>query len=253
MGLRYENVSIALAGRPIVREVSLLVEDRQFVGLLGPNGCGKSTLLRSLYKAVRPQNGAIVLNTLDVLKSNPKAIARQMSVVSQFNSTGFDMSVRQFVLAGRSPHKGLLEKDSERDFEIVRRALRTVDMESFADRSYSTLSGGEKQRVVLARAIAQEPGFIALDEPTNHLDIKYQLSILSAVKSLQIGVLAALHDLNLAAMYCTYIYLMNAGHIVAKGTPHEVLTEENITAVYEVRCQVSKDPEQGNLHITYLV
>lgn len=156
-------------------------------------------------------------------------------------------------MMGRSPYKKLLEKDTVEDVAIVDQALARVGIENLKERSYTTLSGGEKQRVVLARAIAQTPSFIILDEPTNHLDIKHQLQIMSAVKDLKIGVLAAMHDLALAATYCDYIYLLKEGQAVACGTPDEVITEDNIEAVYEVKCKIYPNPIDGRLAITYLV
>ena len=253
MRLECREIEITLSNNEIVKDASLHVQDGQFVGLLGPNGCGKSTLLRAIYRALSPNSGVITLGDMDVRRTPSKVIAKYMGVVSQFNNVNFDISVRQMVLAGRIPHQKLLERDTAEDFEIVRRALAAVEMTSFADRSYATLSGGEKQRVILARAIAQEPSFMVLDEPTNHLDIKYQLSILSTVKGLGIGVLAALHDLNLAALYCDYIYMMQQGRIVTQGTPEEVLTVENISDVYEVPCSVTVHPERGTMQISYLL
>ncbi len=253
MGLTVSNYEIALSGAPIVRDVSLRVADGQFVGLLGPNGCGKTTLLRGIYKALRPRSGEAVLGELDLIRCSAREAARKMSTVTQFAAVGFDLSVREFVMAGRTPHKGLVERDTIKDIQAVERALALVDMSGFADRSYDTLSGGEKQRVILARAIAQEPEFLVLDEPTNHLDIKHQLGILSAVRALGIGVLAAMHDLNLAAMYCDYIYLMQHGRILAHGSPRAVLTEENIREVFEVSCSVRFDDGRGIPQISFLV
>ena len=252
MDLTVSNYEIALSGTPIVRDVSLRVADGQFVGLLGPNGCGKSTLLRGIYKALRPRGGKAMLGELDLVRCSAREAARKMSTVTQFSPVGFDLSVREFVMTGRTPHKGWIERDTSADIRIVEHALALVDMSGFADRGYDTLSGGEKQRVILARAIAQEPAFLVLDEPTNHLDIKHQLGILSAVRALGIGVLAAMHDLNLAAMYCDYIYLMQHGRIFAGGSPRAVLTEENIREVFEVSCTVRSDEAGGTPQISFL-
>ena len=154
-------------------------------------------------------------------------------------------------MMGRTPHKGLLSADNPKDYEIALTAIRKVGMEQFAQRSFSTLSGGEKQRILLARALAQEPQLLVLDEPTNHLDIKYQLQLLSIVKSLGIGVLAALHDLSLAAMYCDKLYVLKDGKLIASGIPGKVLTPELVRQVYEIDCDIKENPDTGYLTITY--
>lgn len=252
MKLEIDCLQVKIAEKTILDQVSLHVANKQLVGLLGPNGCGKSTLLRSIYHMVHPSCGTVNLDEIDVLRTPVKTLARYLSVVSQFNELNFDFSVRQMVSMGRSPHKGLLERENETDKEIIDRAIHETGLDEFADRSYSSLSGGEKQRVVLARAIAQSPQFMLLDEPTNHLDIKYQIQILSIVRSLGIGVLTALHDLTLAANYCDYLYLMKSGKIYAQGTPEEVLTPGNIREVFEVNCEVYRNPFNGKLTVIYL-
>jgi len=199
MDLLVENIAVTLGKTAIIEDISLQVKNKQFVGLIGANGCGKSTLLKAIYKSIKPTKGAVHLDELDVLKSSPKKVAKQLGVVGQFNELSFDFSVKQMVLLGRTPHKGMLESDNQNDDTIVLEALAQVNLSHYADRSYLSLSGGEKQRVILARAIAQQPEFMILDEPTNHLDIKYQLQILRHVKQMDIGILAALHDLELAA------------------------------------------------------
>ncbi len=176
-----------------------------------------------------------------------------MGVVGQFNNLGFDFSVYDMVMMGRTPHKNLMEADNKEDYEIVHNALKKVDLTTYSDRSYLTLSGGEKQRVILARAIAQEPKFLILDEPTNHLDIKYQLQIFSIVKSLKIGVLAALHDLSMAATYCDILYVVKNGEIVTYGKPNEILTKELIKSVYEIDCEIYTNPITGEMAIAYKI
>jgi iron complex transport system ATP-binding protein len=244
---------ISLSGTPIVKDISILIKDNQFVGLLGPNGCGKTTLLRAIYKAIKPVSGGAMLNDMNILSASAKDVAKRLSVVGQFNNLNFDFSVRQLVLMGRTPHKKMLENDNKEDIALADNAIAAVGLAGFEDRAYATLSGGEKQRVILAKAIAQSPTFMCLDEPTNHLDIKFQLKLLATVKALNIGILAAMHDLNLSALFCSYIYLMQHGKVVASGTPEEVLTQENIRNVYEVDCHVAPNPVSGHLTITYVM
>jgi iron complex transport system ATP-binding protein len=253
LNLKADNLSVTLSGADIVKDISIYVDDRRFVGIIGPNGCGKSTLLKSIYKVIKPQSGSVFLGDKDVLKSTARMISRHMGVVGQFNDLSFDFTVHDMVMMGRTPHKRLMESDNQNDYEIVDAALQKVDLGAYADRSYLTLSGGEKQRVILARAIAQEPKFLILDEPTNHLDIKYQLQILSIVKSLKIGVLAALHDLSMAAMYCDVLYAVKNGGVVAYGKPNEILTKELIRQVYDVNCETYTNPVTGDLAIAYIL
>ncbi len=252
MDLKVDHVSVTLSGADIIKDISMKVDNKQFVGIVGPNGCGKSTLLKSIYKVIKPQKGLVFLGDKDVLKSSARAISKDLGVVGQFNELSFDFTVREMVMMGRTPHKHFMESDNIEDYKIVADALERVNLAKYADRSYLTLSGGEKQRVILARAIAQEPEFLILDEPTNHLDIKYQLQILSVVKSLNIGVLAALHDLSMASVYCDILYVVKDGQVIASGKPKEVLTKKLIRQVFEIDCEIYSNPITGDLAIAYL-
>ncbi|WNS43906.1 ABC transporter ATP-binding protein [Paenibacillus sp. MMS20-IR301] len=252
MNLTVDHLAVSLSNVNIVKDVSLKVRNKQFVGLIGPNGCGKSTLLKSIYKVIKPRQGDVFLSDLDVVKSSPRLVAQKLGVVGQFNELSFDFTVREMVAMGRTPHKKLLDNDNRADTEIVAGALRKVNLESHADRSYNSLSGGEKQRVILARVLAQQPEFMILDEPTNHLDIKYQLQILNIVRKLDIGILAALHDLTLAAEYCDYLYVMKQGQVAASGKPEDILTKELIGQVFDVVCETYRNPVTGALGIAYL-
>ncbi|WP_254259550.1 ABC transporter ATP-binding protein [Leucobacter chinensis] len=245
------GVSVAIDGTQIVQDMSVRAEAGEFVGVVGPNGSGKSTLLKALYKTVKPQAGEIMLGSLDVKNAKPAVVARQLSVISQFQESGFSLSVREMVALGRAPHLKLLAPESARDKQLVTEALAVVGLSDDAERSIQTLSGGERQRVALARSLAQEPKFLILDEPTNHLDVRHQLEVLDTVRALEVGVLAALHDLHLAARYCDRIYVVAAGRIVAAGAPDEVLTPELIAEVYGVACETYRDP-RGNLAFTYI-
>ncbi len=253
MKLSVEHVSYQINQQPILQDISLKTLEGQFVGLIGSNGSGKSTLLKSIYKTLKPDAGEMYLDDLNILQSAEKKVAQQMSVVSQFNELSFDLTVEQMVLLGRTPHKAMLEKENQRDFSLVEQALQQTGLEGYRQRSFLSLSGGEKQRVVLARAIAQDPKFMILDEPTNHLDIRYQLEILEIVKGLGIGVLAALHNLEEAARYCDYLYVLKKGTVVAQGKPEEVLTESLIESVYGIRCKVYRNPITNGLGFYYYV
>lgn len=251
MKLIANHVSVELASRRIVREVTLSVESKEVVGLIGPNGSGKSTLLRTVYRILRPIAGRILLNGQDVWQLTARESARRTGVVLQESPGSFEFTVQEVVQMGRTPHKGMFAFDSEADEAIVTDALRRVNMLAFAKKPYQTLSGGEKQRVLIARALAQRPKLLVLDEPTNHLDIYYQLEILGLVQSLGITTLVALHDLNLAAQFCDRLYAMKEGQIVASGSTHEVLTPRLLADVFRVRATCDVHPVTNQLHVLY--
>ena len=250
MEIRASDVQAVLGGSQILRGVDLRAERGELVGVIGPNGSGKSTLLKCIYRVLKPTGGAVWLDGRTLSDYSYKESARQVAVVAQHNYYNFDFSVRDVVMMGRSPHKRALDRDNARDHQMVARALETVGMANFAQRSFATLSGGEQQRVILARALAQDTPCLILDEPTNHLDIKYQLQLMDIVKGLDRTVIAAIHDLNIAAMYCDRLYAIKEGRVVASGRPEEVLTPALIRAVYEVEAEVLRDGG-GGLRIFY--
>jgi iron complex transport system ATP-binding protein len=252
MRLEIDHVAVAIGAKRIVHEASLEVEPGSIVGLIGPNGSGKSTLLRSVYRLLRPAAGYVRLGGDDVWQLSAKESARRTGVVVQETPTDFEFTVSEVVAMGRTPHKGMLAADTAADAEIVAAALRRVNMRAFVERQFSTLSGGEKQRVLVARALAQQPRFLVLDEPTNHLDIHYQLEILELVKSLGITTLITLHDLNLAAAYCQQLYMLQAGRIVASGAPEAVLTPERLRGVFLVDAVVGRHPVTGALQLAFV-
>lgn len=235
----------------ILKGLTIEAKKEEFVGIIGPNGSGKSTLLKCIYRNLQPSKGVIFLDDKNIKELSMKESARKMAVVSQHNNYNFDFTVSDMVLMGRAPHKKFIEKDNAEDYRIIREALEKVGMIDYSKRSFSTLSGGEKQRIILARALAQRTECIILDEPTNHLDIKYQLQFMDTVKALKVTVIAAIHDLNIAALYCDKIYALKAGKIVSYGTPKEVLTKELIKSLYEVEAKVMEDKETGILNVIY--
>jgi iron complex transport system ATP-binding protein len=251
MRIRGEHISIALGGKEILRSVSLEAGDKQCIGIIGPNGSGKTTLLKCIYRVLKPQGGVVFLDGRDMRTLSVKETAQKMGVVSQHSYYNFDFTVREIVLLGRAPHKRPMEPDNAEDMRVVDEALTTVALESFADRRFSTLSGGEQQRVILARALAQQTKCLILDEPTNHLDIKHQLQLLQLIKGLDLTVIVALHDLNLAAAYCDYIYVLKAGVLRGRGRPEVLLTREFLREIYEVDTTILEDPESGGIHILF--
>ena len=245
------GIQLSYGSKEILKNVTVVAEDNQFVGIIGPNGSGKSTLLKCVYRVLKPGQGCVRLDGENLNNMSVRSSARKMAVVAQHNYYNFDFSVTEVVLMGRSPHKNMLERDNARDYEIVREALRIVGMEAFAERNFSTLSGGEQQRVILARALAQQTPSLILDEPTNHLDITHQLQLLKIVKGFRATVLSAIHDLNIAAAFCDKIYVLKSGEIVGQGTPRQVLTPQFIRDIYQVEAEVTED-SRGQMHILFL-
>ena len=250
MQIRTEDLEAVLNGNPILKGVSLQAGEKQLIGVIGPNGGGKSTLLKCIYRVLQPTGGAVFLDGKPLSEYSFRESALKIAVVAQHNYYNFDFSVQDVVLMGRSPHKKTLERDNAQDFRIVEEALTKVGMLHFAERSFSTLSGGEQQRVILARALAQQTPCLILDEPTNHLDIKYQLQLMDLVRGLDRTVITAVHDLNIAAMYCDWLYAVKDGRVVGQGTPQTLLTPEFIRQVYEVEAEVSTD-RNGMLRVLY--
>ena len=250
MNIEASSIHATLGGNEILKGVGIQAGPGDFVGIIGPNGSGKSTLLKCIYRTLKPDEGAVLLDGNSLLSMSYRQSAKSIAVLAQHNYYNFEFSVRDVVLMGRSPHKKAMERDNAEDYRIVDEALDTVGMLPFRERSFQTLSGGEQQRVILARALAQQTPCLILDEPTNHLDIKYQLQLLDIVKGLNRTVISAIHDLNIAAMYCTRLVVMKDGKVVTQGTPRQVLTPELIREVYEVEATVSTDA-QGILRILY--
>lgn len=250
MKITTQQLYAVLGNTEILRGIDFEANEGEFVGIIGPNGSGKSTLLRCLYRVLTPSEGAVFLDGKKLSSYRVKESAQKLAVVAQHNYYNFEFSVRDVVMMGRAPHKRALDRDTAEDYQIMRQSLKAVGMQEFEERSFSTLSGGEQQRIILARALAQQTPCLILDEPTNHLDIKYQLWLMDIVKNLDCTVISAVHDLNIAAMYCDRLYAMKQGKLIAQGTPHELLTPDLIRELYEVDAEVSIDGK-GQLRIFY--
>lgn len=250
MEIRTDDLHAMLGGTEILHGIDFTAGDRSLVGVIGPNGSGKSTLLKCIYRVLKPSEGAVFVDGQPLSEYRVRDSAKKIAVLAQHNFYNFEFTVQDVVLMGRAPHKRALERDSAADFKIVHEAMERVGVAPLRDRLFSTLSGGEQQRVLLARALAQQTPCLILDEPTNHLDIKYQLELLDLVRSLDRTVIAAIHDLNIAAMYCDTIFVMQSGRIVAAGAPRDVLTRSLIRSVYEVDTDVFTDSD-GLLRVLF--
>ena len=262
--LQAVDVCFEYSGRaPVLRGVSMSVPAAGFVGILGPNGSGKTTLLRTLAGALRPASGSVLLDGVDLTRVPRAQLARRMAVVPQETQLAFDYSVLEIVMMGRYPHLGAFEIEGPTDFAIARESLAATGTAGLEDRVFATLSGGEKQRVIVAAALAQVSasattagrhpgtGILLLDEPTAALDLSYQLGLAALLRSLQerlsVTIVISTHDLNFAAGLCRSLVLLRNGEVLAAGLTEEVLTADRIRALYGVNAEVSRHPATGRL------
>lgn len=245
--LEARGLTCAYDGSIVLQGVNLRLARGEFVGLIGPNGSGKTTLLRGLTGVLRPLEGEVILEGRSLRSYPRREVARRLAVVPQMSPAPFEFTVREIVQMGRTPHLGRLQGERAADREAVRRALDLTETASFADRPATELSGGELQRVVIARGLAQESPIMLLDEPVAFLDINHQAQIFDLLARLNTeqgrSILCVSHDLNLAAEYCQRLVLLNRGRTVTDGPPEQVLTEERIEEVYG--CQVVVDEGPG--------
>lgn len=253
MDLDIEGLGFSVASRTLVSDINLTVPDGSLVGLVGPNGSGKSTILKCAYRALKPNAGRVLLGGEDALAMKMRESAKHLAALSQDSTVEFGFTVDEVVAVGRLPHTGALGRDAANGAEVCARALRMAGAAQLSGRQFLELSGGERQRVLIARALAQQPKVLVLDEPTNHLDIRHQLDVLRGVRDLGITVLTALHDLNLAAMFCDRIYVLAEGRIVTSGTPLEVLNADTVRTVFGVDAHVIEHPDTGAPQLLYSV
>jgi iron complex transport system ATP-binding protein len=211
----------------------------------------KSTLLREIYRHLRPVTGAILVGEEDVWRCSPRQAAQRTAAVPQERPADFAVTVAEMVGMGRTPHKRPFAGDSVEDRAMVAKALEQVGLTALAGRSYLSLSGGEKQRVLVARALAQQAQVLILDEPTNHLDVRYQLELLELVRDLDLTVIMAMHDLNLAATYCDRLHVIASGRLVTSGTPSEVLTEDLLRDVFSVGAEITLNARNAKLQLCF--
>ncbi|EME55787.1 ABC transporter [Rhodococcus ruber BKS 20-38] len=246
------GVTWSVRDRTVVERIDLDAYHGQVVGVLGPNGSGKSSLLRALA-GLRPlAHGTVHLVGSNIADLPRRTVARRLAFVEQETPSVVDLTLRQVVSLGRTPFRGRFDGLTRTDHTAIDAALERTGLADRANQVWNTLSGGERQRGQLARALAQEPTEIILDEPTNHLDIRHQLDLLTLMRNLDVTVIAALHDLNLAAQFCDHLVVLDAGSVAAAGTPEQVLTPEVIERIYQVHAVVEPSPHTGRLQVTYL-
>jgi len=236
-----------------LRDVSVRIAPGSLTGLLGPNGCGKTTLLRLLSGVLKPELGSVRLGDREIRTLSPRALAQQIAVVPQETHPAFDFTVMEMVLMGRHPHLGAFQLEGPADIAIAREAMTATGITHLAGRAYMTLSGGEKQRVVIASALAQQPKVLLLDEPTASLDLGYQLEIASLLKQLNrergVTMVLATHDLNLAASVCDTLVLVREGRVLMQGPARDVLTSSTVEQLYGVIADVSFHERAGHLTV----
>ncbi|SDP13478.1 ABC transporter ATP-binding protein [Clostridium gasigenes] len=250
--VQVKNLRFSIDKKEILKDISFEIPKGSFVGVIGPNGCGKSTLLKNIYRLYKPSSGSILLDNKELAKMKDKDCAKEIAVLAQESNTHFDFTVEQIVKMGRYPYKSVFEDYSKEDLEMVKEMLQEVGLENFGERSFSELSGGEKQRTLIARALVQNTEFLILDEPTNHLDIGYQIQLMDLVKGLNITTLSAIHDMNLAAMYCDYLIVMKDGKIIKFGTVEEVINSEMLKDVFGVNAHVGVNPINKKIQVSFM-
>lgn len=250
--LQVKNLKFSIDKKEILKDISFEIPKGSFVGIIGPNGSGKSTILKNIYRLYKPDSGQILLDNKNLLNMKDKDCAKEIAVLAQESNSQFDFTVEQIVKMGRYPYKSVFEDYSKKDLDMVTDMLKRVGLEDYVGRSFSKLSGGEKQRTLIARALVQDTEFLILDEPTNHLDIGYQIQLMDLVKSLNITTLSAIHDMNMASMYCDYLIVMKDGKIKNCGSVKEVITEEMLKEIFGVNAYVGVNPMNNKLQVSFM-
>ncbi|MDH7510686.1 MAG: ABC transporter ATP-binding protein [Methanolinea sp.] len=241
------GVELGYGAQVVLSDVSFRSGKGEFLGIVGPNGSGKTTLLKAIARLVAPLRGVVMINGQEIEVFSAIGLSRLVGLVPQASAPGFEYSVRDVVMMGRYPHIGMFGGETPADRDAVRKAMEVTGIAPLADRSVREISGGELQRVIIARALAQEPEILLLDEATAHLDLGHQVSILQMIRELsrRIAVIGVFHDLNHAAYFCDRIILLHDHRILAMGDPAGVLTEENIARAFGVRAMVRINPLSG--------
>jgi iron complex transport system ATP-binding protein len=250
------NINFSYAAQPVIENVSFAIDEAQIVAVIGPNGSGKTTLLKIINGTLFPNTGQMLIDGKETGRWPRKEIAQKVAIVPQETATIFPFYAEEIVLMGRFPHLGRYSFEDKKDYKTVHEAMEKTDTLAFADRRFSELSAGERQRVLIARALAQEPKILLLDESTVFLDLKHQVQFLALLQQLntaqKLTVMFVTHDINLAAQNADRIILLYSGKIYAIGKPAEVVTAANIKEVYDVDVLVDQNPQSGLPRVTLL-
>jgi iron complex transport system ATP-binding protein len=241
-----ENLRGGYGAETIINDISFQIKRGDFLGIIGPNGSGKSTLLKLMSRVLMPQKGRVLVEGADIRHMDLKKLSQKLAFVPQDTLVNFSFTTEEIVLMGRIPHLKRMQQETKKDYSIMERSLGVTDTTALRYKNIDELSAGERQRVIIARALAQEPILLFLDEPTSHLDIGHQIQMLDLLKKLNkenaLTILIVLHDLNLASEYCDRILLLEKGHIFKEGAPEKVLTYQNIETVYKTLVIVKENP-----------
>ncbi len=251
--LQVNNLAFRYGKKEVLKNINMSIKPGTFISIIGPNGSGKSTLLKNISTYLKPQKGIILLDSVEITKQPRRELSKKISFVPQNTSLEFDFKVKDMVMMGRHPYIKKLKGETLDDVKVVERAMLYTNISMLSHRMFNELSGGEKQRVILAQALAQEPKILLLDEPVSHLDLQHQIEILDLIKKMSIieslTVIAVLHDLNMASSYSDYIVMLKEGSIVYEGVPETVLNQQNIAEVFNINVHINGNPMTGKPYI----
>ena len=253
LNLTVEKASYAYDTEPVLKNIELAIKQGSFTGLIGPNGSGKSTLVKLLNGTIKPDTGAVYIGGQALAGMNKSKLARAVACVPEETNIAFPFTCLEIVLMGRTPYLKRFQWEKKEDFAIAEKCMELTDTSRFRARPVNELSSGEKQRVIIARALAQEPAILLLDEPTSHLDINHQKEIFDLLRRLNresaLTIFAVLHDVNIASLYCDEIILLNRGAVYLKGNPSGIITGKNIKEVYGIDVRVDSSGERPAISI----
>lgn len=235
----------------VIQNININIKAGETVAIVGPNGAGKTSLLKCFYGEYNNYQGNIYLNGKCLTQLSTKVIAKHIAVVNQHTDSVFNLTVLDIVSMGLIPHKGIFDLNTDEDRSNIKQALIKVDLYGKKEQIFSTLSGGEQQRILIARAIVQKPDILIMDEPTNHLDMYYQHQILTLAKKLNITLLITIHDLNLAAQYCDRVLIINQGEVVADDLPELVFNQKLLSEIFKLDCIIDKNPFTQRTRVTF--
>lgn len=252
--LRVNNLEFGYKDNLVIKDISFDIKEGSFVSIIGPNGSGKSTLLKTINNLYNPNSGTIELYGKDILSYKKRDLAKKIALVPQDTNIEYDFTVEDIVMMGRHPYKKRFENEDDLDYKIVNEALSLTNTLNLKNRMINQISGGERQRAIIAKALAQKPAIILLDEPTSNLDINHQMDVLNLLKKLNkengLTVILVIHDINLACRYSDEIILLNQGKILGIGSPEEVITVDNIENAYDMKVAIEKNKYTDTIHLT---